>query len=175
MGATMGFRVAPIHVHKNNNISRYSTKYTVALKGLVFGISLALAEYFKCEISASVFLSPVRWHWFTPARPSRCCAGWPESSRTELASRASSSQVTSQKLQCATCAYGQRRSCCATSLTSIQASLGSVSNPKFWAVTPGSTTPRGISNKISKLGRRSSLKGEGTQSQKWHFTQFIQL
>lgn len=30
----------------------------MALKVLVFGISLAMAEHFKCEISASVFLSP---------------------------------------------------------------------------------------------------------------------
>lgn len=30
----------------------------MALKVVVFGIALALAEHFKCEISASVFLSP---------------------------------------------------------------------------------------------------------------------
>lgn len=30
----------------------------MALKVLVFGISLASAEHFKCEIPASVFLSP---------------------------------------------------------------------------------------------------------------------
>ena len=121
----------------------------------------------KCGLN--LILGPFRWHGFTPVRLSQCCKGWPENSQTGFIFGASSVQVQSLNLPSAMSSCVLPSSRCATTLTSIQVNRGSATSRRTWAVMPGLTTPREESSQNSRARRTRSLKGEGAETQDWHF------
>ena len=119
-----------------------------------------------------IWLDPIRCCWFTLARLFQCWTGWTVNNLTGFTSGASSARAHCLKLPSVTSAYVQFGRC-ATTPTSIQASLGSAISQRSWAVMPGSATTREDSKVTWRPTRISSFKCEGAERQDGCFVSVI--